>query len=515
MEPGGEATGPVLALTLEDAYRVAIENNIGLALGAMDEEVARVQAVGSWGAFDPLFNLGASYTDGEIPQSNPFITGGVDVLELEQRQLTSGLVVPLTSGGSFSIDANGTLTETNNQFAIADEFTDAVLGLGLTQPLLRGAWRTAATADQRESRLTWLIARERQRETLEGVLLNVSNAYWDLVAAIEEVRVRELSVELGRTQLEQERERERVGVGTEVDVLQAETQVATEQEQLLLARTDVQARSDALKALLFRRDDGGGWDDYLDLWDLPVRPLSPLPGDRRLAIVEDWRGSLARAFEHRPDLGRLRLEIDAAQVRLERAESDRLPLLDLNLGYQGQANDIDRSNAIEDALGFEFPTWNAGITFQQPLGNRSLRNAERAARLQLVSSRMAYEDAENQAIAAVRDAVRQDTYQVEALAAAVQSRAFAERQLEAEEVRYQEGLSTTFQVLEFQRDLAQALSNEALARSALAKAEAAVLSAEGRLVSRIDLVPATVDEARLGDPSEEPQSLPSAGGGTP
>lgn len=491
----------VLGLTLKQAYRIALDNNLTLTLAALDEEIARVQAVGSWGAFDPVFDLAASYTDGEFPQSNSVITSGVTVLELLQRQLTSALTVPLETGGNIRLDFSTQTTGTNNA-ATANEFTDGAVGVGYTQPLLRGAWRTAATAQQREARILWLQSRENQRETLESVLLSVSDAYWDLVAALELVAVRELSVELGRTQLEQERARRTLGVGTDVDVLQAEAQVASEEEQLLLARTDAGSRSDNLKALLFRRGERGEglWASYLEFWDLPIQPLSPLPGNEGSDQPVRWRSALERALEHRPDLAQLALEIDAAQIRLDRAESDRLPLLDFNVGYRGNTNDTDRSNAVQDAFTFDFPTINFGLTFQRPLGNRTLRNAERAARMRLISARLSYEQAENQAIAAVRIAVRDLVYQNQAVLAARKSRQFAERQLEAESVRQQEGLSTTFQVLQFQRDLAQALSNEAQSRSNLAKRRAALLRAEGRLLTQVELEPSTRHSARSGEP---------------
>ncbi len=510
---GTEPEGPVLALALEDAYRIALENNLSLAISALEQEVARVQAVGSWGAFDPVFDLAFNYTDGEIPQSNPVITGGTTVLDLINQQLISSLTVPVTSGGQFQVNFDAQTTETNSAAIPAGEFTESLLGVGFTQPLLRGAWRSAATAEQRDARLLWLQERERQRETLETILLSVSDAYWDLVAAQELVRVRELSVELGRTQLEQEEHRLRVGVGTEVDVLQAETQIASEEEQLLLARSEVGTRSDVLKSLLFRREGAseGDWNSYLDLWDLAVRPLTPLPTDVEGDVAFTWRASLERAFEHRPDLGRLRLAIDSAEVRLELAESNRLPLLNLDLGYRGNATDTDRADSIADAVSFDFPTWNAGLRFQRPFGNRTLRNAERAARIQLISARLAFEQAENLAIEQVRSAARDLTYRSQAVVASRKSRQFAERQLAAEETRQQEGLSTTFQVLQFQRDLAQALSNEAQSMSVLAKAKAALLRAEGRLVSQVDLEPLTLQDALQGDPSDEPETHSFAG----
>ncbi len=499
-----EAPPQALVLTLEDAFRLALDRNLDLALSAQTEEVARLTSIGTWGSFDPVFSLGANYGDGDIPQANSVITGGVSVLEAQTESASLALGVPLTSGGRLDLGLDSSFTQTNSM-ATAAEFSDTVVGIGYTQPLLRGAGVTAATAPQREARILWLRTRELQRETLESVLLDVANAYWNLVAAQELVQVRELSVQLGRTQVDQEKQRIEVGLGTEVDLIQAETQVSTETEQLLLAQNIVAVRADSLRALISRPGQSGtdGWEDFLSVWDLPIRTLTPLPEEFAGASTSDsWKTSLGRALEYRADLGRLRLDIDAAQIRHDLAKNSSLPILDISLGLQGNANQTSRTSALQDALGFDFPGWSAGLSFQRPLGNRTLRYAERAARAQLITARISYEQAENFVIALVRDAVRDLDYRSQAVRAARQSRQLAERQLDAEERRQQEGLSTTFQVLQFQRDLAQALSNEAQAKSAYAQAEAALLRAEGRLVSAMDLEPLATAGLRGDQPAE-------------
>lgn len=516
--PGGQAPAPepaparVLELTLEQAYQIAINSNLTLALGSLDEELARLNALGTWGAFDPVLDVTAGYTDAQIPQVNPFITGGVDVLELKNETLSADLTQPLTNGGRFRAGFDGTITQTNNAFAFADEFSESAVNLGYTQPLMRGLGRDFATAEQKAARLDWLSSRERQRQTLEQLLGDVANAYWDLVAAQEEVKVRVLAVELGRTQLEQNRERSRVGVGTEVDVLQAETRVATEEEALLLARTNVAARMDALKALLYRRGNDGQerFSDYLDLWDLDIVTRTPLPEGLAGADERGWEGALARALEHRPDLNLARLSIQDAEVDLALRRSQRRPGLDLNLDVTSNANDVSTSGAVGDAFGYEFPTYAASLVFNVPLGNRRAAFAERAARAAVIRARLAYEQAENGAIADVRNATRDLAYRAQAVVAARKSRQFSQRQFDAEQVSYREGLSTTFQVLEFQQQLSQALSNEAAALAAYAKAEAQLLRSQGELSERAGYSAPAAQAALGGDPKQEREGpLPS------
>ena len=132
-------------------------------------------------------------------------------------------------------------------------------------------------------------------------------------------------------------------------------------------------------------------------------------------------------------------------------------------------------------IGWDFPSSSASLTFSMPFGNRTARYAERAARSSLRRSMLLYDSFELDLLAAVRTAVNEVDKQREAVAAAIKSRTLAQRQLEAEETRQQVGLSTTFQVLQFQEDLAQALSTEVLAKASYAKALASLAFVEGRL----------------------------------
>ena len=132
-------------------------------------------------------------------------------------------------------------------------------------------------------------------------------------------------------------------------------------------------------------------------------------------------------------------------------------------------------------MGWEFPQNTASLTFSVPIGNRTRRFADKAARAELRRARLVYDQLEVAVVASLRDAVRQVRYQAEAVRAAVRSVQLAQRQLEAEQARYQEGLSTNFQVLEFQQDLLQAQSSERAARASYARALVALRAALGIL----------------------------------
>jgi HAE1 family hydrophobic/amphiphilic exporter-1 len=476
---GAAQAGPerVLQLSLADALGIALRNNFDLEIQRLSTEIARYDALGSWGAFDPVWSVTTSASERESEETNTF--SGATVVEDDDLRLSSRLELPLTSGGNLSFSLDHSNAKTNNRFAAFDISTTDVLTAALTQPLLRGAWNRYATVDQRARAIALERQAEVERETRARTLLDVYNAYWDLVSAQEELAVREIAVDLGRQQLAQDQRRLEVGAGTEVDVLQAETNVAQQEEQRLRADYALRQARDTLRRMLAPRPDED-YERYLEAWDWPIETLTALP-QAEAGVPHEWRSSLQSALGQRPELAQRRLDIDAAEIELQRARSQRLPQLDLELSTSSAGFDLDPDEAIDKAIGWDFPSSSAALTFSMPLWNRTARNAERAARSELRRALLQYDRFELDLLAEVRTAVNEVDKQRESVVAAEKSRALAQRQLEAEETRQQVGLSTTFQVLQFQEDLAQALSAEVLAKASYAKAVANLAFVEGRL----------------------------------
>lgn len=476
-----DPAGRALELSLQDAIDMALANNLDLEIETLAADIARYDYLGSWGAFDPVFRLSGSFSDTEV-QGNSGLAGGTVVTSDSQAYSTS-LSLPFTTGGRLDLSYDRDNTRTNNSFALFDTSTTDNISVALTQPLLRGAWNRFATSDQREAEVNYEKQSHRFEEIRQRVVRDVAVAYWELVGARELLGVREVALETGERQLAQDQERRRVGVGTAVQVLQSETNVAQLQEQRLLAESDLRAAEDALRMLLFQTADGNG-GQTLESWDWPVVPTTPLPEVDRDPMVS-WTLSLDQALVSRPELRQQRLEIEASEVRLERARSGRLPGLDLTLSANSSGFGADPDDAFQTAIGYDFPTYTGTLSFDVPLRNRTAGYAERAARVALRSARIGYDRVELTVLSEVRTAVRDVRYASQGVVAAEKSVDLAERQLAAENARYDEGLSTTFQVLEFQRDLVQARSNLTTARGAWAKALASLAHAEGRVDSAV------------------------------
>ena len=460
-----------LALSVEQAAALALSNDLGLEIQLTQVEVARFDAKGSWGAFDPLWAATAAVSDSEFEGSSSL--SGANVLEENTQEFGTSLTMPLTTGGEFSISYDTTNSETNNSFQLVNPSTTDIVAVSLRQPLLRGAWREYATSTQREAELVYAQEIERLRQTRQDLLSSVYGAYWDLVAALELQRVAVQTLDLGRKQLERDERRAEVGVGTEVDVLQAEANVAQREQELIRAELDILAAEDALKSMLYPGVD-------VERWNVAIDPVTELPS-RFDGDVGPWEQSLWTALERRSELRRQRLEIDAAELRVARTHSERRAQLDLNLSSTARGFNGDSWDAFESAAKFEFPSHRAELSFSLPIGNRTARNAERRAKAALKSARLAYQQQENTIASEVRGSVREVHFAVEAVRAAQKTLELKDRQLAAQEASQREGLATTFEVLDFQQQYAEALSSERRARVDYAKALIELERASGRL----------------------------------
>jgi len=469
--PYGDPLGPGkgLELTLEAAIALALENNLGLKIEQLSTEVAFYDLNGSWGAFDWQFSAGASYEDREFQSSSVF--GGSE----ENTQAGSlDLVRPIETGGQFAARFTTTNQETDSTFAAQSVSTTDILSVSYKQPLLRGAWREYATAQQRQADLSWKRQSEHEREIRHRLIREVSDVYWDLVLARAQLEVSRTTLELARAQLDQDQRRLANGIGIELDVFAAETEVARNEERVLNSDVRVRQVADELKLRLFPGTD-------MALWETMLVPSSALPENPTAAGVPEWTAALAVAIERRAELRQQRLAVEQAELNYSTRDNERDGALDLELTGVGTGFDGESETAFDSAASFEFPTWRAALTYSIPLSNKTARNAAKAAWANLRSTRLVYDQTETAIAAEVRDAVRQVIYQAEAVRAASKSLELAERQLEAEQKRRQDGISTNFEVLRLQRDLSTALTNERLARVSFAKAQVALKAAQGLL----------------------------------
>ena len=343
-----------------------------------------------------------------------------------------------------------------------------------TQPLLRG-FRTDSTRQQLVvSTINRDISDVQLRATITNTLSNVRNAYWDYVFAVQSVDVAKQSVDLGNRLVQDNQTRVQVGTMAPIDVVQAQSQAATAQQNLVQAVATRQTAELALKRLIVSGTQDPNWSAALDPVDRPDFVAQPV----------DVEAAVRRALSERTDLDIARKDLQMNDVTLRFLRDQTLPQADFvaqyglvglggtqlqfapgSTGIGGQRIITGTvpggyADALTSLFGANFPRWNVTLNFSVPLGLSTAKASVARARVQLNQVQAQIKQLELQVATDVTNAAIAVTNNAQAVQAAQAAREFAQKQLEAEQSKFEVGMSTNYNVVLAQRDLATAQNTE-------------------------------------------------------
>ncbi|MDH3814773.1 MAG: TolC family protein [Acidobacteriota bacterium] len=474
--------GDVLKLDLIGAYQLALARNLNLHVGRYDIAIANANVRGSGGIFDPTLWANLDFNSNKTPTST--LLEGANVVESDNMNFGLGVNQLLPSGTELGASWMSNRGETNSEFYFLNPRWDARLNLTLTQPLLNGFGTNATRAQI-------IIAENLRDQAAVGfeveiirLMADVELAYWELVATRQAIAVTVQSLELAERLLEETRQRVEVGTSAPIDMVQSEATVATRHQELIYANNAASNAEDNLKALL-------GFDLPHE-WQVRVEATDSYNVD---PFLPDLGESIETALHKRPAIIQQELEMERLNTNVKVARNQALSRLDLtgSYGWGGVSgtstitDDDGNSVTIREGWGdaaqqvfdFDFPRWTVGLNFSVPMGNHR-------AKEQLAANRYLRDRSGAQLAALKQEITRQVRFAVRALEdgaaaidAAVASRRLAVRNLEAEQTKFDNGLSTNFQVSEIQDALASAQFAEIQARVGYRKAIATYFASTG------------------------------------
>jgi len=290
------------------------------------------------------------------------------------------------------------------------------------------------------------------------------------VAARDNVNNRRTALELAEELARVNKAKVDVGTVPPLDLVSAQAEVASNQESLIIAETVVRTAEDRLRMLVLDMTNRDSWNVRLEPVDSPPTATPSI----------DLDAAVSRALSTRTDLRRAQKDIENASLNAKLADNQKRPDVRLNAAYQanglggtqvlrtggfpgtivGPGDGIGFGNVLGQLFSSDFPTWSVGVSVSYPLGD-SVEQAN-AARTKLEQQQAAQREKsqEAKAIQQIRDAawkVEMNGKRIETTRAA---RELAEQRLDAERKRLDVGMSTSFLVIQAQRDLAQMRTNE-------------------------------------------------------
>ncbi len=463
-----QAAPETLRLTVDEAVKMALEHNVDLIADRLDPQISDTRVAAAAGAFQPAFNASA-LSNNQLQPPSSFLIPTPTRTDVTSTNAGIGQRLPWF-GTTYNVGWTTTHTSSNSFLNSFDPLLQSGLSINLSQPLLRDFKIDPAREQLLVSRTNRDIADTRLRESLVHTAANVKSAYWNLVAARANVDARkatlELSQELGRVN------KAKVDVGTSppLDLVSAQAEVTSNQEQLIIAETAVKLAEDRLRTLILDPTVRDNWNVQIDTADSPPVGTAAI----------DLDGAITRALSGRADLLRARKDIQNAQTNEKFLGNQKLPDVRLNASYQasglggtqvlrtggfpgtivGPGDDTPFGSVLGQLFGSDFPTWSVGLAVSYPIGPSTDQANHARARLERSQSEQHLKSAEARAIQQVREAAWKIDMNAKRIETTKASRELAEQRLDAERKRFEVGMSTSFLVIQAQRDLAQARTNE-------------------------------------------------------
>ena len=465
-----QTTPAPLRLTVDDAVKMALDHNPDLAADRLDPQISDTRVAAAAGAFRPSVNSGLNRNNQIQPPSSFLLPTAT---QNDAVTSSAGLSQKLPwYGTSYNVSWNAVHTNTNSILTSYNPLVTSGLALSVSQPLVRDLKIDGSRQQLRTSQINRDIAGTRLRESLVHTTANVKSAYWNLVSAISNVEARSSALSLAQELARVNKAKVDVGESPPLDLLSAQAEVASDDEQLIIAQTAVHQSEDRLRVLIFDPSDRA-------MWDVPIEPVDSPP---IATITPDLNTAVARALDSRADLTRARKDIDNAAVSMKYADNQKLPDVRFNLGYTasalggtqilrdtsagfpgtiiGPGSITNFSSVLNQLFAHDYPTWTVGVSVTYPLGQSTEEANYARTKLERRQADERLKSNESRAIQQVRDAGWKIDMNAKRIATTRLARDLADQRLDAERKRFEVGLSTSFFVIQAQRDLAQAKANE-------------------------------------------------------
>jgi outer membrane protein TolC len=450
-----------------------LANNQDLNIAVSNAEATQYFLLATEGIFDPVLGAFFERNHEEQPASSQLVGAVIGVNDNYNYGVEVTQLAPW--GGSFSLGTNGGWFKTNSEFYDINPSYNAGMRVTFSQPLLRNfgftptKWQIYIAKNDRDASYQRFI------RSIQTGVNSVEQAYWDLVYAYQNLEVAKETLRIAQDLNRITKIRIDVGSLAPIDITQTEVGIAEAEQQIITAEGQIGNFQDALKRLM-------SFDPAQ--YTIPIIATDSVRVEPATVRVEE---GMRTALDRRPEIVAQAYAVDSGRVQYEYWSNQTLPGVNLfgsygNNGLDGTFTNPNPppaqiTNGLGDAYGqvFDrsFKSWSIGLNVSYPILNRYAKGQRGAAKYLLESSRATLTTTQQNVIVEVRDAARAIDTAKRQIAATGKGRELAERNLDAEKKKFDNGMTTSFQVNQIQRDLSAARTRELQALVIYRKAVAA------------------------------------------
>jgi outer membrane protein TolC len=467
------ATAGGVSLSLDQAIGLALANNQDLNVTINAAESTRFSLFQTLGIYDPLATASVSRSHTEQPATSALSGALVNTTDSTDARAQVSQLAP--TGGVFALGFTGNRTTNNSSFNFVNPSYSSGLQLSLNQPLLRNFgrkttnWLIYIAQNSRDSAYQAFV------RSAQSVVNNVEQAYWDLVYALQNLEVKKESLRIAQDLNRITKIKIDVGSLAPIEITQTEVGIATAEQDIITAEGLIGDAQDRLQRVL---------NVDPTRWFASVVPTDQVRGeDVKIALEDGMKTALTR----RPEILQAALVVDTDRIRYDYYASQVRPGLNLvgsygNPGIGGTTHDPNTGailstgnfgDAFRQVIDRKFKNWSIGLNFSYPILNRSARGNYGASKYLWESDKATLTTTEQNVVVEVRAAARAIDTARRSIVAAGKGRELAEKNLDAGKKKFDNGMATSFEVTQIQRDLSVARTAELQALTVYRKALAA------------------------------------------
>ena len=469
---------------------------------------------------DPTITAGIDWGHFSNPQTSNFVTG-TNFFIREASASNVGINKGFLTGATASLRWNNFRQQTNSLRRNFNPSLSSNITLRITQPLLQGFGRSLNSRIIRVAKNNREISDLAFKQQIIETVSRMQSLYWDLVSLIADVRGREENLRLAQQLYADNKRRVEIGTLAPIEIIRAEAEVASRQEDLTMAVTRVQQQETIIKNAISK--NGLASPSVLEVGIAPTDRIQ-LPDVDKIQPIQDL---MAMALNERPEIGQSLINLENRDINLKGVRNAMLPEINVfadvaNNGLAGQINENFVSfpgqepfipdfflGGLGTSLGQvfrrNFPDYQFGVQLRLPLWNRRAQADMTASMLERRQAEIRLRQSENTIRQQVTNALilveqAQARYQ-----AAQKTRILQEQTLVAEQKKFNLGASTIFLVVQAQRDLALARTGEIAAENAFIQAKNELDRSTGQTLKVNNI---SLDEAYNGEVSKRPDPIP-------
>jgi outer membrane protein TolC len=455
--------GGKLVLNLKAFLALALKNSTGIRLTELDVYTAADAVTSAKAPFDPqvLFQFNAQRS----VQQDASQTSGAETLSDLGQTSTASYSQVFGAGPTVTAGFNATRTSSNSAFNFFNPSVATGLNFSVTQPLLQNRGNLQIRAPLLVARTQFRIVTEQSQAQIATTIANAAGQYWEAIRARENIRVLEQSLDLAQKSYERDRQALELGALSKLDILQSQSQVAQRKLDLIQGRYGYQQALDGLRQLIGAdlKPDTLGMEIVLedDPREMPV-------GFHALPLGE----AIAKARHDRPELSAAGRRVGVDELNARVARDQMTPRLDLSLqagssGLGGNQLPVvlplggttalvtgGLGDSLNQLFGFASPYYGFSLTLGIPVRSSAAQASLTDALVNRVRDRYSQRQIDQQVILDVETANRQLDLAQASMEAAKTSRDLSQQNVDAEQMKYQLGTVTAFELLTAQSQLA-------------------------------------------------------------